>query len=56
MAQTGNSDWIPLIREESWDEFNARDTATPPQLANANLRGASFTLANLRGTSLRNAA
>jgi uncharacterized protein YjbI with pentapeptide repeats len=53
-------DWLRLIREENWDEFNAQAKGTPPQLANADLRmadlrRASLTRADLRGAYLRNA-
>jgi uncharacterized protein YjbI with pentapeptide repeats len=53
-------DWLRLIREENWDEFNSQAKGTPPQLANADLRmadlrRASLTRADLHGAYMRNA-
>lgn len=60
MAIVAKFDWLRLLREENWDEFNALAKVTPPQLTNADLRmadlrQASLVRADLRGAYLRNA-
>lgn len=50
MTNVAKFDWLRLIREENWDEFNAQAKGTPPQLANADLR-----MADLRRASLTRA-
>ena len=60
MAPTGTPEWLRLIREENWGEFSSLAKASPPELANANLRmvdlrRADLSRANLRGAYLRNA-
>ena len=60
MALTRDSEWIRLLREERFDEFNKKAATTPPNLENADLsrteiRRANLTRANLRGAYLRDA-
>lgn len=60
MALIRDSEWVRMIREERWDEFNRQAKLSPPQLENADLRmtdlrRAWLVKANLRGAYLRNA-
>jgi hypothetical protein len=60
VALVRDSEWIRLLREERFDEFNRKAAATPPNLENADLsrvdiRRANLGHANLRGAYLRDA-
>ena len=60
MTIVAKFDWLRLIREENWDEFNSQAKGTPPQLANADLRmadlrGLDLSEADLHGASLHEA-
>jgi hypothetical protein len=55
MALIDKPEWLRLIREENWDEFNSLAKAVPPELVNANLRMVDLRRANLCGAYLRNA-
>jgi len=55
MAPTDKPEWLRLIREENWDEFNSLAKAHPPEIVNANLRMVDLRLANLSRANMRGA-